>query len=141
VNAPLSRVAAKSETDLMQECMSAMLNETRKLDDVVSGKSAELIDKKVILEYSEKAQEIHAKIAKSFNPNEGRSKILERFFTQWNNMLFGLFYVAGELETKGFVTAKQFEIFTASLDEIVKTLEKNPILARRQASAREQQAT
>jgi hypothetical protein len=122
----MSGTNLKSQTDLMQELVTALLVETKKLGMAAAGKSAETVNLKSILESTGKIREIHNSMAAAFNPSDGRSRILERFFVQWNNMLFGIFYVAGELSGKGFITRRQFEILSAAAEEIIKNMEKNP---------------
>ena len=122
----MSGTSQKSQTDVVRLLTLALLEEARKLETAITGKSAETVDLKGLLESTERIREIHGNLKAAFAPSEGRSKIIERLLLQWNNMLFGIFYVAGELTAKGFVTRRQFEILTAAVDEIVKTMGKAP---------------
>ena len=122
----MSGTSQKSQTDVVRLLTLALLEEARKLETAITGKTAETVDLKGLLESTEKIRDIHASMKTAFNPTEGRSKIFERLFLQWNNMLFGIFYVAGELTAKGFVTRRQFEVLTAAVDEIVKNMGKAP---------------
>ncbi|MDH5636857.1 MAG: hypothetical protein OEZ04_00030 [Nitrospinota bacterium] len=125
------RMTVKRDTDLMQECMTALLWEAEKLKTLYTGKSVEELDQKSVLEFTARMREIHSRLSLAFNPSEGRSKILERFFVQWNNMLFGVFYIASACQTTGSITSRQLEILSGAVDEIVLTLGKNPLVAKR----------
>ncbi|MDH5477158.1 MAG: hypothetical protein OEY50_02385 [Nitrospinota bacterium] len=131
-------MTVKSETDLMQECMTALLWEAGKIKTLFSSDDGEAIDRKILLEFAERMREIHIRLISSYNPTENRSKILERFFLKWNNMLFGIFYIADQYQSKGFISSRQIKILTAAVEEIVSTLEKNPLVAKRAFPTREE---
>ncbi|MDH5510743.1 MAG: hypothetical protein OEZ32_10370 [Nitrospinota bacterium] len=124
-------MTVKRETDLMQECMTALLWEAEKLKSLYTGKSVEELDQQSVLEFTGRMREIHVRLSVAFNPSEGRSRILERFFVQWNNMLFGVFYIASEYQAKGSISHRQLDILSAAVDEIVVTLGKNPMVAKK----------
>lgn len=77
-------------------------------------------DIKKIVKYAAIVRGIHDRIIAGYDPAEGSSRIIERFFSQWNNMVFGVLYAANIAEKGKALTARQFEIFRASVEEIVR---------------------
>ena len=115
----------------MQDCMTSLLWEAKKLEEdyfVMPAKGSEQI---ALLKFAESAREIHSRLSDAFNLSDGRSKILERFFIQLNNMLYPVYYLAAQYNTNHFLTQRQKDILSGALGEIITTLEKNPMMARK----------
>ncbi|MDH5638725.1 MAG: hypothetical protein OEZ04_09555 [Nitrospinota bacterium] len=121
---------AKSETAIMRDCMVMLLEESKSLSGHLRVVNFETVDQSRVLSFSKKAKGIHMELIEAFNPSEGRSRILQRFFVQWNNMLFGVFHVEQALLSFGMLTESQFDILRDALEEIISNLEKNPVMTR-----------
>ena len=71
-----------------------------------------------ITDYATIVRGIHKRIMAGYDPAEGSSRIIERFFSQWNNMVFGVFYVAELVEKNKTLTSRHLKIFQDSVEEI-----------------------
>ncbi|MBI5815376.1 MAG: hypothetical protein HZB29_07165 [Nitrospinae bacterium] len=106
--------------DFLKE-LSAATNDVVSLADVKAPEPAGVAR---IIIYATRVRDIHHRLLDGYNAAEGRSRIIERFFNQWNNMVFGVLYTADVLEKKKALTGRQFEIFRAALDEIIRYTKK-----------------
>lgn len=75
---------------------------------------------RTITDYAATVRAIHNRIMAGYDPAEGSSRIIERFFSQWNNMVFGVFYVAEIVDKNKPLTSRQFKIFQDSVAEIMR---------------------
>jgi len=87
-----------------------------------SGKTAphNEVEIRKITDYATAVRGIHNRIMAGYDPAEGSSRIIERFFSQWNNMVFGVFYAAEIAEKNKTLTSRQFKIFQDSVEEIMR---------------------
>lgn len=109
-----------SGTGAIQEFLTELSAATRDLGSCGKAMPHGEDDMRKIVEYSAAVRGIHNRIMAGYDPAEGSSRIIERFFSQWNNMVFGVFYAADIAEKNKVLTTRQFEIFRASVEEIVR---------------------
>jgi hypothetical protein len=95
------------------------LNEaTEAFAETLGGSSAAEVSLGGLGDFAKMVRGLHTRLNEGYDPDEGRSRIIEKFFNQWNNMVFGVFY-AEELQRKnGKLTDRQFTILKSSIDEI-----------------------
>jgi hypothetical protein len=107
-------------TKAIQEFLMELSAATRDLGKHGKVKPKSDADMKKVVGYATAVRGIHNRIMAGYDPAEGSSRIIERFFSQWNNMVFGVFYVADIAGKNKALTDRQFEIFRASVDEIIR---------------------
>lgn len=106
-------------TNDLHDYVSELLDATRKIIKIVADKDHETVDTNAIIDYYKSVNAIHSALSKSYDPSEGRSKVIERLLNQWNNILLGVFYTAGVAEKNKRLTKKQFDIFVDTLAEAI----------------------
>ena len=109
-----------SGTGAIQEFLMELSAATRDLGPHGKARPQSEADMKKIAEYAAAVRGIHNRIMAGYDPAEGSSRIIERFFSQWNNMIFGVFYVAEIAVKNKALTDRQFAIFRASVEEIIR---------------------
>jgi hypothetical protein len=109
-----------SGTGAIQEFLMELSMATRGLGS--TGKTMPHNESEIrkITDYAAAVRGIHKRIMAGHDPAEGSSRIIERFFSQWNNMVFGVFYSAEIAEKNKTLTSRQFKIFQDSVAEIVR---------------------
>ena len=109
-----------SGTGAIQEFLMELSAATRGLGP--SGKTMPHNEDEIrkITNFAATVRGIHNRIMAGYDPAEGSSRIIERFFSQWNNMVFGVFYAAEIAEKNKTLTSRQFKIFHDSVEEIIR---------------------
>ncbi|MBI4666194.1 MAG: hypothetical protein HY751_07290 [Nitrospinae bacterium] len=97
---------------------------TKDVQSAMGSSSYKDADMSRIQDYAKALLDIHKRLMVGYDTVDGRSRIIERFFNQWNNMVFGVFYVAELVEKNKAISEKQFTIFRAALDEIIRYTQK-----------------
>lgn len=108
------------KTGAIQEFLMELSTATRELGYHGKTKPLNEADLKKIVDYAANVRDIHNRIMAGYDPAEGSSRIIERFFSQWNNMVFGVLYAAEIAEKNKALTDRQFDIFRAAVEEIIR---------------------
>lgn len=107
-------------TGAIQEFLMELSAATRNLGLSVKAIPQNEAEARKITEYAAAVRGIHNRIMAKYDPAEGSSRIIERFFSQWNNMVFGVFYAAEIVGKSKNLTVRQFKIFQDSVEEIIR---------------------
>lgn len=111
---------SSSGTGAIQEFLMELAAATRGLGSFCKTMPHNEAEMRKITDYAAAVRGIHNRIMAGYDPAEGSSRIIERFFSQWNNMVFGVFYVAEIVEKNKTLTSRQFKIFQGSVEEIMR---------------------
>ncbi|VAX15087.1 hypothetical protein MNBD_NITROSPINAE01-1467 [hydrothermal vent metagenome] len=77
------------------------------------------VDIKKITEFAEKVKNVHERLKEMFaGGGDARSKIIERFFINWNNTVLGVLYVSDRICESKSVSEKHYKILKASVNNI-----------------------
>lgn len=102
----------------IQDFLKELLDISREMERVFFAQTFENIDIRKLVEFSAAVRAVHTRLMKDHSQSDGRSRIIERFFNQWNNMVFGIFYVGDLAEKNKSLTERQFRILAITLQEI-----------------------
>ena len=111
-------MAVKENSIAIQDYLEELSSATKKAERFFINKSAGSVDLNRILEFAGKIRQINDRLRKAHDPMDSGSRIIEQFFDQWNNIIFGVFYTADLVEMNKTLTAKQYDIFMATLKHI-----------------------
>ncbi len=75
-------------------------------------------DPKRLSEYASKVRDLCARLNVDYAPDEGRSRLIEKFFAHWNNLVFGVMYAEESLRNNGNLTERQRKILSITMAEI-----------------------
>lgn len=109
---------AKTEPMVLRGYVSELLEVTKVTARKVADKNHETVDCADIIQYAISANEIHETLLKSYDLAEGRPKAIDRFISQWNNLVFGIFYSSDIAIKKKTLSERQYDIFTNTIEEI-----------------------
>lgn len=102
----------------IQDYLKELSAATGRAERFFSNKPLSSADLDKILEYAGAVEDIHRRLQESYDFTNGGSRILEQFFNEWNNMVFGVFYTADLVEMNRTLTAGQYEIFLLTIRSI-----------------------
>jgi len=104
--------------------MKELLDTASKAKKITSGKSVGSVDTKSIAESGKLIGAVHASIVRDYAPGEGNSRIMTRFFHEFNSLMLGIVYTSTLARDEKELTPKQFMIYTTALDELIEFAKK-----------------
>ncbi|MBF0170383.1 MAG: hypothetical protein HQK87_04735 [Nitrospinae bacterium] len=63
-------------------------------------------------------RELCLRLNEDYAPDEGRSRLIEKFFAHWNNLVFGVMYTEETQRKNGTLSARQRRILSITISEI-----------------------
>ncbi len=109
----------KNGSGVLHDYVKELLDSTKKIARSVADKTHETVDYNEIIEYATSLGELHTTLSESFDPSEGRARVIERFLNQWNNLMLGVFYISDIVHKEKKLTKRQYDIFVEALQEII----------------------
>ncbi|MGK7345944.1 MAG: hypothetical protein ACNS63_09075 [Candidatus Nitrospinota bacterium M3_3B_026] len=107
----------------VQDYLKELSVATGRVERFFSNKPLSSADLDKILEYAGAVEDIHRRLQESYDFTNGGSRILEQFFNEWNNMVFGVFYTADLVEMNRTLTAGQYDTFLLTIRSIQKYID------------------
>lgn len=109
---------ASSSSDTLQDYVKRLLEVTSKAEKYLSKRSHETVNIVKVEEFSRTAINIHNRLLEFHNPAEGSMKIVRPFFSKWNNIMLGVYYVHDMARKNKKLTRRQYDILLATIEEI-----------------------
>lgn len=78
----------------------------------------EKCDPKALADYAAQVRDLSNQLNDDYGPEEGRSRIIDKFFAQWNNLVFGVIYAEENQRKNGGVSERQRKILDVTMQEI-----------------------
>ncbi len=104
--------------EVIYDFLKQLADTTEEVFAKVGDSDLNSIDHTIVLSYIESVRKIHFRLMKSHSHEEGRSRLIEKFFNHWNNIVFGVYYIDDILKKNQTLTERQHTILLTTLMEI-----------------------